>query len=70
MICDFGCSSVLFASLSLVRQDEGPKGTCQYMAPELVDPDAVEPSTSTQSTEKTDVWAFGIVLYVRLASAR
>ena len=61
LITDFGCARIVDASLSLANPSSGPKGTMRYMAYELF---AIGDG-STSYTDKSDVWAFGMVLFVR-----
>ena len=66
MITDFGISRIVVNSMTIA----GPtsvKGNARWMAPELLGICSVE-STSVHEahTKATDVWAFGMVVYVRI----
>lgn len=70
LLADFGLSQVLYPLFSTVGQSNSsgsPKGTVRWMAPELLgDSDG---SLSLNSNEKSDVWAFGMVVYVFFVSS-
>lgn len=63
MIADFGCSRMFFASRSLAKVTATTKGTVLFWAPELLDIDNDE--IPVPQTKATDVWAFGMTVYVR-----
>lgn len=63
VICDFGCARAAQCSLSLAKLTSSPRGTPTYWAPELFGTQANN-VTAAQS-EETDVWAFGMAIYVR-----
>ena len=58
MISDFGTSRMIGASYSPACPSSTPKGTYQYLAPELVSPDVAVHS------KEADVWAFGMTIHV------
>ena len=60
-ICDFGTARILSASLSIGNLTPTEKGTILFWAPELVHASSNAP---TLHSEKTDVWAFGMTIYV------
>ena len=66
LICDFGSSRMIAASRSLANLSSGLKGTPRYLAYELL----VAPESSdgrlSGHTMKSDVWAFGMTIYVCL----
>ncbi|EJD00027.1 kinase-like protein [Fomitiporia mediterranea MF3/22] len=55
-ICDFGLSRIIEASRSLGRLTSTSKGTTRYMAYELL-------ILGQKNSEKSDVWAFGMIVY-------
>ena len=63
MICDFGCARIETASYSAAAPTATLKGTCNYWAPELLEiiPDG---DASSIHTSKSDMWAFGMTVYV------
>lgn len=61
LICDFGSSRMILATRTLVNMTSGPKGTVNYLAPELVD----FSNPHIKHSKETDVWAFSMTLYVR-----
>lgn len=60
LLADFGVSHILTASMSQMcgTSMAALKGTVRWMAVELLTTEAIP-------NEKSDVWAFGMVLYVR-----
>ena len=61
LICDFGISSVMSASISfgsVSSEGRQARGSMRWMAVELFD-------IGGPHSEKTDVWAFGMTAYVR-----
>lgn len=64
MICDFGSSRMIAPSRTLANITSTPKGTLQFWAPELVSSDEV-----ARHSKATDVWAFGMVVFVCCMSA-
>ena len=54
-IADFGFSETLSRDNQQVRDDQGPKGTPRYMAPEIM--------LGKPLDKSVDVYAFGIILY-------
>ncbi len=63
LIADFGVSYIMSASMATMCGTGriSPKGTARWTAFELFDIN----QTTTIPTEKSDVWAFGMVIYVR-----
>ena len=61
MICDFGCARAEMASQSIAAPTSTLKGTCHYWAPELLDFNG----KGTKMSKQSDVWAFGMTIYVR-----
>ena len=53
---------MISASLSMANLSSSPKGTTRYLARELIAADA-------GYTRQTDVWAFGMTIYVSEAIA-
>lgn len=64
LICDFGCSRMFYPSRSLANVTTTTKGTNLFWAPELLDIDQ-----TVQQSKATDVWAFGMTVYVRSSLA-
>ena len=60
LLADFGLSVALSHSTT-VSTAHGSKGTTRWLAIELLNPDSI-PS----HTEMSDIWAFGMVIYVCL----
>ena len=56
MICNFGCARIEKATQSLAAPTSMLKGTCHYWAPELL--------RSGKMSKESDVWAFGMTIYV------
>ncbi|KLO13728.1 kinase-like protein [Schizopora paradoxa] len=66
LLADFGLSQVLYPLFSTAGQSSNsnsPTGTVRWMAREFFDESSV---TAIVPNEKSDVWAFGMVLYVCL----
>ena len=61
LLCDLGCARMSIFSCSMAKITETPKGTAHYWAPELYKPGVVH-------SEETDVWAFGMTVYVSICS--
>ena len=59
VLCDFGASRISDASLSIGRPSSGDKGTTRWLAIELI-----RESDAKNYSEETDVWAFGMTVYV------
>lgn len=57
MLCDFGVSRMILSSESLTTTSGGMKGSLRWMAPELLD--------GAKHSIDSDIWAFGMVIYVR-----
>lgn len=56
VLCDFGLAKALEEIPSpLVTAENPPKGTANYMSPELLGPEGVH-------TLQSDIWAWGCVL--------
>ena len=66
MICDFGMTRVITSSKSFQTFTSSNKGTARYLAYELVALSDRYPS----STKASDVWAFGMTIYVSLSQNR
>lgn len=63
LICDFGISRMLNSSLSITGSSTGAlRGSARWMAPELFD---IMVGNACH-TKETDVWAFGMTVFVRL----
>ena len=60
LICDFGLSRAFYSSQTF-SSFTSLKGTAQYMAYELYVSSDLHPKHS----KETDVWAFGMTIYVR-----
>ena len=61
VISDFGCAQmVVDISLSLGRVTTTTKGTFPYWSPELWQSESV-----VKQSKESDVWAFGMTIYVR-----
>ncbi|EJD07112.1 kinase-like protein [Fomitiporia mediterranea MF3/22] len=59
LICDFGISKMLSASLTIAAASSGGmKGSLRWMAYELFDL-----SSNGQLTKESDIWAFGMTVY-------
>ena len=65
LVCDLGCARMVAASLSLAKISSHMKGTFRFLAPELVISEE-----RVKQTEATDIWAFGMTLYVSSALRR
>lgn len=65
LICDFGCSRLADSSRTYARLTSSVKGTSRYLAYELIVPLDTEKGFSGSHTLKTDVWAFGMTIFVR-----
>ena len=62
LLCDFGASDILQASSEFGRKKDGTIiGTGVYFAPELIQ---IDDEVVAHQTNATDVWAFGITIYV------
>ena len=61
LICDFGCARTGIASYSMTTSSLNTRGTCNYWAPELLKPQA---DVLKAHTQHTDIWAFGMTIYV------
>ena len=65
MLSDFGISCLLAGSVTL-EGTANPKGSARWTAVELIEPDPDDIlGTRTFHTKSSDVWAYGMVLYVR-----
>jgi serine/threonine protein kinase len=60
MLTDFGVSRVIAASAASF------KGSTRWMAPELLIPESDEAGAHepVEPNQKTDIWAFGMTIYV------
>jgi serine/threonine protein kinase len=66
MISDFGISRILINSIT-VAGTSNLKGNTRWLSVELIDPRMRPDSSSHQfHTKQTDVWAFGMVVYVSI----
>jgi serine/threonine protein kinase len=64
MLSDFGVSRVIVAS-QVTTDTTSVKGSMRWMAPELfTPPDGASSNQPIEANEKTDVWAFGMTVYV------
>lgn len=66
LICDFGISRMLDSARSdfVSTTHEGdPRGTIRWMAVELLNPQA---GAQPKHSKETDVWAYGMTVYVSL----
>jgi serine/threonine protein kinase len=64
MLSDFGVSRVMVAS-QVVTESTSFKGSTRWMAPELFLPsDETLGRITVTANKKTDVWAFGMTIYV------
>lgn len=59
-ICDFGGSRIAASSKSVAKPSTGIRGTPRYLSYELV----AFPDQYSQHTKESDVWAFGMTIYV------
>ena len=64
LICDFGCARMADASQSFANFTSGIKGTQRYLAYELLVALSLSTEGSSGHTPKTDVWAFGMTVFV------
>ena len=64
MLSDFGVSRLLVNSMT-VAGTSSLKGVMRWMAPELILPNEESQMKHSFHTKATDVWAFGMVVYVR-----
>ena len=62
MLCDFGISRALLESGS---RSNSFKGSLRWMAIELLCPGNIGTEKNPRHSKATDVWAYGMVLYVR-----
>jgi serine/threonine protein kinase len=62
LLSDFGVSRVVKESVT-VTGTTTMRGNLRYMAPELLSPQMTYSSHAFQ-TKESDVWAFGMVVYV------
>ena len=63
LLCDFGISRVLVEA-GTVAGTTSLKGSLHWMAVELVNPSSFAPEEGKSHTKKSDIWAFGMVVYV------
>lgn len=64
VLSDFGVSRLLVNSKTVIGTT-ALKGVMRWMAPELIEPDEEVETRHACHTKATDVWAFGMVIYVR-----
>ena len=64
MLSDFGISRLLINSKTLVGSTS-LRGNMRWMAPELIMPVEGDELEHSGHTKATDVWAFGMVIYLR-----
>lgn len=57
---------MILATRSLAKVTETRKGTVIYYAPELVSLS----STDSSHSKESDIWAFGMTIYVRTTGSR
>ena len=69
LLMDFGISHLQECSSTCETATDGDKGTIRYMAFELLQDDIEEDSTSKTHTTQSDVWAFGMIVYVNISVA-
>ena len=62
LVCDFGCARMATSSLSIAKISTTTKGTNLFWAPELLDIEQ-----EVRQSKETDVWAFGMTVYVSMA---
>jgi serine/threonine protein kinase len=62
LLSDFGISRLLINSVEIAGTTT-LKGTARWMAPELIAPEDID-SKHEFHTKATDVWAFGMTVYV------
>ena len=67
MIADFGVSRLLVESMTLAGTNS-LKGSIRWMAVELVDSQDSASAAHQFHTKASDVWAFGMVLYVSIST--
>lgn len=65
LLTDFGISRIVEESVTLTGTSS-LKGNTRWMSIELLNPDILEGSTKKHEfhTKQSDVWAYGMVLYV------
>lgn len=64
LLSDFGVSRIIVESVTITGT-ASLKGNLRYMAPELLKEPPMNPNHKLH-TKESDVWAFGMVLYVSL----
>ena len=64
LLADFGISRCV-TSASISDTSTSPKGSARWMAREFFMFGLDESDTIVEHSKETDVWAFGMVLYVR-----
>uniref|UniRef100_A0A1I8ILH1 Protein kinase domain-containing protein n=1 Tax=Macrostomum lignano TaxID=282301 RepID=A0A1I8ILH1_9PLAT len=68
-LIDFGLSIKLEQAVSRVTAStSSPKGTLNFLAPELLAPD--DPAAGPRYSRKSDIWAFGCSVYQMAAGSR
>ena len=66
LLADFGIAQMLCSSSSVEPTSSELKGSVRWMAIELFNVNDSE--QSIRHTKETDVWAYGMVIYVRTCS--
>ena len=69
VLSDFGISRLLINSVTITGTTS-IKGNTRWMAPELLLPEEGVELEHSCHTKATDVWAFGMVVYVRSEKLR
>ena len=65
MICDFGCAQMIVPEGTSVQHSFTGLGAVRYLAPELLPIGSqVTMGDAIQQTKKTDIWAFGMTMFV------
>ena len=71
LLADFGLSLALNASMTFAAHTSTVKGSARWMSVELlsVRDDEVEDTSNDYGspTQESDVWAFGMIIYVSIA---
>ena len=63
LICDFGSARIEATSFSVAAPTSTLKGTCNYWAPELLS-SGPNGDVPPNHSSKSDMWAFGMTIYV------
>ncbi len=67
LLADFGISRCISSS-DTANTTTGLKGSARWMAIELLSPSPNERAEAGKHTMQTDIWAYGMVVYVRTIS--